>query len=274
VTRKKDGHVAIEHFSVGIVGAIQPSKIAMAIGASGDDTDGLGARFLWSWSGTARKFKIHLAETNDTAADAAFVRLARLQMTVDERGILHPIKIRVAEAGVRALEEFGNEMANASNEAEGIMAQTLMKAPGHALRLSLILTYLDWCAESRKGEPSAISEDAMMRAIGLVDGYFLPHARKVLGELGRRSSERLSKRLLDELKKRGLSTFNARELRLSLGGELHRAACMNQACADLTEAGWLRPATAAPAAKGGRPAKNYEVNPALYEERRPNEQVA
>jgi uncharacterized DUF497 family protein len=66
------------------------------------------------------------------------------------------------------------------------------------------------------------------------------------------------------LRKMRLATFNARDARRSIGGELRDASHMDQACKTLCEAGLIRPVSAEPAAR--RQAKNYEVNPVVLEQ--------
>jgi hypothetical protein len=61
-----------------------------------------------------------------------------------------------------------------------------------------------------------------------------------------------------------LNTFNARQLRRTMGGPLREADAMKQACADLAEAGLIRPLSAQPGPQGGRPSSDWEVNPALH----------
>ena len=67
--------------------------------------------------------------------------------------------------------------------------------------------------------------------------------------------------LAKHLRRSGRATFNARDVRRAIGGELREAAHMDAACKTLEEAGLIRPARASEAI--GRRPKNYEVNPSM-----------
>jgi hypothetical protein len=58
--------------------------------------------------------------------------------------------------------------------------------------LAAVLEHLWWAAREGR-EPDSVSTDAMLAAIGLVDGYFTPMAERVFGDATRplRHSERL-----------------------------------------------------------------------------------
>ena len=144
------------------------------------------------------------------------------------------------------------------------MAGALGKARGHALRLSAVLTFLWWCGERDAREPTTISAEAVTCAAALVESYFLPMAERVFGDAAIPPADRAAMALARHLRRLGLTTFNARSLRNSIGGALRNADAMKRACADLAEAGLIRSTSPRPGRQGGRPSSDWEVNPALH----------
>lgn len=109
---------------------------------------------------------------------------------------------------------------------------------------------------------------AMNAAIGLIEGWAGPMAKRAFGASAASAEEGDTAALARWLRRRGLRAFNARDARRSgdgPGGRLATTAAMTAACRGLEEAGLIR-------RKGGRagdaPGRNrldYAVNPALLE---------
>jgi hypothetical protein len=252
--------VRVRHLSIGVLGGIQPDKLAHVI--EGDD-DGLAARFLWCWPDASADFRVVRETIDDRAAQAAFAQLAELRMGTDAHGGPVPVIIPLTAAAVNALEEFARETMASAAEASGGYAGALGKARGQALRLAAILEFLWWVGEGGP-EPTEISEQAMLAACGLLDGYFIPMAERVYGDAAIPIQERLAMVLARHLKRARLREFNAREMRREIGGALRDAAAMETACAALVEAGLIRGKFARSGGTPGRAARNYEVNPVVF----------
>jgi hypothetical protein len=104
---------------------------------------------------------------------------------------------------------------------------------------------------------------AVEAAAIFVADYFLAMAERVYGDAAIPTGERRAMVLCRHLRRHAITRFNARDLRREIGGCLRESASMETACAALTEAGLIRPLF--PSAETvGRPAKRYEVNPALH----------
>src|ERR1051325_3672961 len=74
-------------------------------------------------------------------------------------------------------------MQQRQREAGPLFASALAKARGQALRLSLVLELLWWCAEEGFAPPpTGISLRAFTAAAALMREYFLPMAARVYGE--------------------------------------------------------------------------------------------
>jgi hypothetical protein len=250
----------VRHLSVGVLGGIQPDKLPEII--EGPD-DGLASRLLWSWPDTLPEFSLSRALADDAEARSAFARLADLVMGSDEAGLPEPKRLRLAAEAENAIEAFARDMAKRANEASGIFAGALGKARGQALRLACVLEHLWWCPVKGGAEPATISAKAAMAAAGLLDGYFIPMAERVFGDAAIPMAERSAMALARHLKRNGLATFNARNVRRELGGALREAKAMDEACAVLVEAGLIRP-EGKQALGAGRKPKNYEVNPCVF----------
>ncbi|QJP14815.1 DUF3987 domain-containing protein [Starkeya sp. ORNL1] len=259
---KHPAPIRIDHLSIGVLGGIQPDKVA-AILTSVDD--GLVARCLWCFPEPMATFSISRDTVPAAAARAVITRLSKLPMGLNEAGESAPVRVALEREAVDLLEKFGQEIAERARETTGVFAGALGKARGHVLRLSCVLEHLWWATwDGVSSPPTGISKRAVSTAIEMMDEYFLPMAERVLGDATISVAERDATTVARELKKKGLSSFNARSLRREIGRGIDDAAAMDAACAVLEEAGIVR---ARPTRNGpgkGRAAKNYEVNPALH----------
>ncbi len=67
-------------------------------------------------------------------------------------------------------------------ESGGLLRSAYGKARGMALRLSLVLAMLRWCAEPGEAPPRTIGEDTFNAACLLVADYAMPMAARVFGD--------------------------------------------------------------------------------------------
>ena len=261
IDRQKDPEpIIIPHLSVPVLGGVQPDKLHLITG--GDD-DGFAARFLWCWPEPVSGFRLARDKVDGGAQEAAFQRLHHLGMAQAEDGSVQPSHVPLSEAAAAQFEAYVVESKVRAKSASGLLNGALGKVPAHVLRLALVLEYLGWSEAGFRREPVKIGETAMLGAIGLVDGYFLPMARRVFGEAAIPEQDRramLLARWIDETKP---ARFNARETRRSMGGPLRDPKHMEQACEALAQAGWIRPAGVRSGLRAGRTSSDYEVNPAL-----------
>ncbi|UIJ74292.1 DUF3987 domain-containing protein [Aurantimonas sp. HBX-1] len=251
----------IRHLSVGLLGGVQPDKLPTII--DGPD-DGLASRILWAWADMLPEFSVARDKVDDDAAKAAFVRLAELTLGSDEFGEPEPKRLHLTPAAVDVLEEFGRDMAARAHEASGVFAGALGKTRGHALRLATVLEFLWWCGRPESQEPCAISVEAVTAAAGLLDAYFIPMTERVLGDASIPVAERGAMTLARHLKRKGIVSFNAREVRREVGGLLRESAAMDAACNVLVEAGLIRSKPSRSGSQAGRAAKTYEVNSTIF----------
>jgi hypothetical protein len=253
----------IRHLSIGVLGGVQPDKLPAII--AGPD-DGLAARFLWSWPDGLPGFSLSRELSSDAPAQEAFAMLADLLMGTDDFGYPEPKRLRLTSDAEDVLEEFAREMAWRAHQASGLFSGALGKARGHAMRLANIIEHLWWCGETGGPELEVISRQAVVAAVRLLDGYFIPMAERVFGDASIPAAERNAMALARYLRAGQVKEFNARNLRREIGGTLRDPTPMDVACTALVEAGLIRPRFERAGHTSGKPAKNYEVNPAVLGE--------
>ena len=156
-------------------------------------------------------------------------------------------------------------MQQRQHVAGGLMRSAYGKARGTALRLSLVLEHLWWCARSgMEPPPRSISRLAFVAAATLVADYLMPMAERVYGDAAAPPQDRGAATLARWIESTRPGEAHVRTLQrtVRLCG-LGDAGAIHAACGVLVDAGWLR----APE-KGGdahRPRQAYAVNPKLWE---------
>ena len=255
--------IVVPRLGVAVFGGTQPDKIAALM--SGPD-DGLLARFLWSWPNQV-EFDLGRRAPGIAWATEALDKLRILELLLDagDANQARPILVPLEPPAVEAMREFGRQMQTRQAFAGGRMRSALGKARGHALRLSIVLELLWWCArETIQGPPTRISLRAFTAATQLMRDYFVPMAERVYGDAAVTHIERNASTIAawiardrpDEVYVRQLQ----REVRLP---GLRAAHDIRAACDFLVEADWLEPP---PKTEFGQPRARvaYAINPALW----------
>jgi hypothetical protein len=258
--------IRIRHLSISVLGGIQPDKL---VGLIDGPDDGLPSRFLWTWPEPVppkRPERIH----NRDAAVKALRRLSALHLGADDLGAPQPRILRLTEDAADQFHSWREEHAIESRELTGTVASAWGKAPGHLLRLALVLEHLWWCGNGENvSYPERISRDAILAAIMLVTDYFKPMAARVYGDAALPKRDRLgatlARRLLKELPKLP-TTLNARRVRRDwrLPG-LREADDVRLALDALEDGDWLRRSPAREGGSAGRQRDDYTVNPRIKE---------
>ncbi|MEM9222090.1 MAG: DUF3987 domain-containing protein [Pseudomonadota bacterium] len=260
VDRKNDpAGLFIGNLSVGALGGTQPDRLKLM--TEGAD-DGFAARMLWSWPDIEPRFNLSRQKLVNEEGHRAFSKIAGLAMGTDDDGRLEPKKLRLSKEGEDRLEEFAREMQARGANATGSLAGSLGKARGHVLRLSCVLEHLAWCATDTC-EPELISQQSVLDAAALVEGYFAPMAEKVFGDASIPTEERSAMVLAKHLQTKEVTRFNARSLRRAIGGPLRDAKAMDSACKQLADAYLIQPAGVREGSLPGRAPKDYDVNPLI-----------
>jgi Protein of unknown function (DUF3987) len=255
--------IVVRRLAVAVSGGTQPERLAALMA---DADDGLLARLLWTWPDPI-PFRLGREAPGVAWATAALDRLRLLDLApgagAEEEP--QPVMVPLVAQALPLIEAFAQEMQAQQAEAGGLMRSAYGKARGLALRLSLVLESLWWCAaDGFDPPPSRISLRAFAAAAMLVADYFIPMAERVYGDAAIPAADRhaatLARWILLRRPAEVLARVLQREVRLP---GLGTADAIHAAAGVLVEADWLRPP-----ARGtgmGRPRAAYPVNPRLRE---------
>ena len=135
---------------------------------------------------------------------------------------------------------------------------------GQAVRLACALEHIIWALSDQKEPPEIISEDTMLKAIVLIEDYFKPMLKKVLGECSYRGNDNSLLAFTRYLIDNKVQEFNVRKLKrknefpiFKKGGGEEKFLSL------LIEKNMIR--LVDNTGKMGRPFKDYIVNPKLME---------
>lgn len=264
VDRVKHGEepIVIPSLALSIIGGMQPDKMASIL-LKGDD-DGLAARILYSWpERVAFKQPTEFPE-NGIIRDAVRI-LTAIHMQTDPEGKPQPKILPFIGKAVKLLAEWRGELADREAEANGLLLSHIGKMPGMAVRLATVLAYMEWIAEPEKGEPEAIGETHILSAIGCMDGYFLPMARRCFGDASLPQEQRDAITLARWIMARKSKEINAREMRRAKGSPLRDKKRLDAALDYLEESHWIRHIGGRDGERAGKQRRDYEIDPRVFE---------
>ncbi|MBT3787819.1 MAG: DUF3987 domain-containing protein [Alphaproteobacteria bacterium] len=262
--KKNDEPMLVPYLSVGLVGSIQPDKVAQLLLKGADD--GLTSRVLMTWPESIPP-RQPIGKPDNNMALSALRRLLKLKMTVNDSGKSAPVIVTLDRKAVEHLNRWRSKNSGQQKWASGLYLSHLGKMPGVTLRLALILEFMDWAwLPDTTEEPSHISARSFAKAVALVDDYFLPMAERAYGDAAlppdQRNAAVLAKRILLEK----ATTINCRAIQRDwkLPG-LDTAGAIKKVIDDLVEANWLTPVPSREGAGAGRQKSNYQVNQKVME---------
>ncbi|MGC5777340.1 DUF3987 domain-containing protein [Methylobacterium sp. NFXW15] len=180
---------------------------------------------------------------------------------VRPRPLGEPKRISCSPAATDLLEAYGQAVMDRCENASAWYASTVNKAPGLALRLSLVLTYLRWSVEGDTAEPQEIDAANMQRAITLMDEYFLPQAERVRDCASLGDAENDARALIALIRKLGLDRVTGRMIHRIASGRLADTRIRKAAFDVLVDAGLLREAFTRKGKTAGRQKEWYLVHP-------------
>ena len=261
--------IIIPRLTVGVLGGVQPERLADLLKSP---DDGLQARFLWLWPDKVppRRPTRHV---DVAAALEAFRRLVELPLVPGDDDEMRPFVCSLADDAGDAFDQWRRE--HSAVEVPGALGSAYGKAPGHLLRLAMVLEHLWWCAPATTSTslmpvlpPSRITIQAVHAAAALIEDYFKPMAERVFGDAALPEADRLAATLARWILKERPEVVNARDLRRKarLPG-LRESEKVRLALGTLVEADWLRPAFQRSGGNAGRLREDYWVNPKLWEAR-------
>jgi chromosome partitioning protein len=223
------------------------------------------SRIIWFWPEPV-PFKRGSAAPNIPWAIEALDHLRRLELspaTPDEPA--RPVLVRLHETLHADMVTFAQEMQARQQEAGGLLQSAYAKARGLLLRLSLVMTYLQWVGDHPNAPPPAqITPTGFAAAAYLIADYLMPMAERVYGDAANSKEDRNIMTLARWIMKTRPAEVHVRKVQrevrlpgLSIAADIHAAA------EGLQEAGWLMPPK--PGAFQQRARLAYPVNPRIFE---------
>ncbi|HRO14786.1 MAG TPA: DUF3987 domain-containing protein, partial [Paracoccus sp. (in: a-proteobacteria)] len=202
---------------------------------------------------------------SDTLADAAMARLTALDLVPDDNGNLRPWIVPFDADAQAMMNAWRRTCAGWEAEAEGLLLSFIGKLPGMAARLALVLAGIAHAFDGAD-DPRRITRAEFGRACHFLAEYALPMARRAYGAASVPREERAARVLLSIIRDEGWRSFTTRQAmrdgdRAVLGSEAKLAPAIRA----LEEADIIRLAAPPRVAKGGRPVRAYDVNPAIWE---------
>jgi hypothetical protein len=242
-------------------GSIQPARLAEVMR---EVDDGLLARLVWFWPDPVR-FDLGDIGVRIDWAISAFDRLRILELN-REAGEPEPIMVRFTAEARQRMVRFGRLMQEQGNSTTGLLRSAIGKARGLALRLSLVLAHLRWCAKDGiEAPPSEITEADFVAAAKFVTEYAMAMAERVFGDCERAKADLDALTLAQWIKNTRPKEVHVRTLQreVRLPG-LAKAANIHAACEVLVGADWLLE-RAGETGFQHRGREAYPVNPRLWE---------
>jgi hypothetical protein len=255
--RSRTTPLHLPKFPVSVVGSIQPDRLAEAF--QGSD-DGMAARFLYAWPEMPKYTS--LMDRRIPRDDSALAMLQNIAL------VANPDQPLTMTFDSHALGYFDELLQRMHDEAEaaggdGLMAGWLGKGRGTVARLAGALTLLQWSENGAQDAPRGIARPAVEAAADLWRRYFRPHAETVFGQAGKADRDRHARKVVRWLKATKPVDVSATTLRREALLQTLDATETDRVIARLEEAGFLRPVPVTVGPKGGRPARRWQVNPAV-----------
>lgn len=255
----------VEFNGVSVAGGIQPDKLA-ALLASPDD--GLVPRFLWVWPDKVPYRRPDVLPDLETL-EGIYRKIDGIEWRRDDEGkrCAGIVPLSSGAEDIFAAWEEANSLVD--EDASGLIKSTIGKMNGILLRLALVAEYTNW-ALGHGPEPVEISAASIEAAAVWIDDYAKPMASRVYGDAALPKSERDAAILARYIRKNGLRSINARDLKRSPHKSalptLRNAQAMTEAIELLCDAGWLVSAAERSGELQGRKSADYTVNPAALGE--------
>jgi Protein of unknown function (DUF3987) len=246
----------LESLPVSVLATIRPDRLQAAL-REGDDA--LAARFLYAWPG-AQPYRAlaDLRLARDDEALAMLRRLSRLARTPGD-----PLVLVFDQHGVKALDGFLAGLHAERGKAEGLEAAWLGKGGAAVARLAGALELLAWSGSGAPGLPGHIGRDQVEAAANLWTGYFRPHARALFDRVAPTDYSGRVRRVARWLKDSRATVVSREDVRCHALSRTVNADEAQQILYRLDFLGFVRPDLADDGGGRGRPARRWQINPAL-----------
>jgi Protein of unknown function (DUF3987)/Bifunctional DNA primase/polymerase, N-terminal len=256
VERQGRPPVVLDYLLVGVVGGLQPDKVARAF--EGDE-DGMYARFYFAWP----EEPAHMPLSNEVSEIEPEIQNALMRIVdlpAGEDGVFAPRTVDLSPEGLSAFETFRTFLAQAKSDLDGREREWAAKGATHVLRLSGTLAYLDWAMQGG-AEPQSIGEQYVEAAVQLWREYFWPHSRAALRQIGLTEKHNNARRALCWIRVNQKTEVSLLDIRREALGRRLDAEQTRTLLDGLVRAGWLKLVTTK---TGGRDIHRWQVNPLLF----------
>jgi len=246
----------LESFPVSVLATIQPDRLKETLR---ENDDALPARFLYAWPG-AQPYRAlaDLRIARDDEALGMLRRLARLARTPSD-----PLALAFDQHGVKAMDGFLAGLHAERRRTEGLEAAWLGKGRAAVARLAGALELLAWSGSGAPGLPGQIGRDQVEAAANLWTGYFRPHARALFDRVAPTDFSRRVRRVARWLKDSCATVVSREDVRCRALARTVNADEAQQVLYRLDFLGFVRPDLADDSGGRGRPARRWQINPAL-----------
>jgi len=246
-----------QKIAVSIVGALHPERLDQALQ---DADDGLAARFLFSWPSPPPCRP--LTEARPLREDEAVTMLHRLTSAVGSPD--QPLVMAFDKEAAKLFERFLRWLHDEMRHADGLQAGWLGRGRGTVPRLAAALALLAWVERPHDRPPRVIGRDRVEAAIRLWRDYFRPHARAVFDRGAPTTQDVRARRVIHWLRTHPANEVSGEDIRRRALCQTVSAVATQQLIFRLEHAAILRPLRDEPFWRNGRPARRWQVNPALY----------
>ena len=274
------GHGYIENHCLSILGGIQPDKLITYLEPSikGMGNDGLFQRFQVLVYPDATEWKYVDRIPNKLARNEVFELFKQVD-EMDEYSLVKMGANPTDDYNTRPFFRFGQKAQElyvkwttdlhknkVENEEHSIIAQHLQKYPKLMASLALIFHIIDGVKFGTVGD---ISEQSAEMAIQWCE-YLESHARRIYGlvlDAATIKASSIGQKLLklDAGHDWRIKGFKAREIHRKNWKGLTDIESVENALELLVDNNWLVLEEIEPTVKGGRPSKQYWINPKIYE---------
>jgi hypothetical protein len=251
--------IELDHLLIGMVGGLQPDKLAKSFEGA---ADGMYARVCFSWPAEPPHRPL---SKEALEVDPEFVNALRRLIDLpseSEEGYFVSKSLPLSDEALREFEQFRQFVHDAKQTLDGRDREWMSKAPAHTLRLALTLAFLVW-ARNGGPEPTQIDKRYMVGAVRIVRDYFALHSRAALRQIGLSERHVNARQALRWTRLHGKTEVSVLDVRRdALSGRLDEGKTVELLDA-MERGGWLRKVTTSTGSKGGRPKHRWLVNPLL-----------
>ena len=252
--------ITIDHLLIGVLGGFQPDKLARSF--KGDD-DGLYARLCFAWPAEApyRPLTDDAVEIDDSLLNA-LDRIVALSV-IDDEGVLVSRAVALSDDARSTFEHFRELAYRERGALDGRERELWAKGQSQVLRLAGTLSFMHW-ASSGGPEPATIDRRSVDAAVAIWRGYFWPHGRAALRQVGLTDRHANARRVLRwvRAKRKPEDEIALVDIRREALAQSLDVKDTGTVVETLEETGWLKKLPVGET--GGRPLHRWQINPQLW----------